>query len=165
MNRHDAQGKVCESAAQVRERIAPRIARGERLVTTNGCFDILHAGHVSCLAHAASLGEILVVGVNADATVRRLKGEGRPLQSEGDRVLVLASLMMVDYAFLFHEEDPRAFVTTLRPHVHVKGGDYPGEIIEGATVEQQGGKVVIVPFVAGRSTTRIVEQLRCPPAP
>lgn len=132
--------------------------QGKTVVTTNGCFDILHAGHVQYLYEAASLGDILVVGVNADATVRKLKGDGRPVQNEQDRSRILAALEMVDCTFIFREDDPRRFLETLKPAVHVKGGDYGAGILEQETVERNGGVVRIVSFLDGRSTTSVLRR-------
>ena len=133
---------------------------GKTLVTTNGCFDIIHAGHIHYLSEAAQCGDILVVGVNCDETVTRLKGKGRPLQNEQDRLNIVAALSMVDHAFVFREDDPRAFLEVLRPDIHVKGGDYRENIIEKKVVEKHGGTVKIVSFLKDRSTTSLVEKMR-----
>jgi rfaE bifunctional protein nucleotidyltransferase chain/domain len=151
---------VYGSARDVGNAVAETRRQGKVLVTTNGCFDILHAGHVHYLSEAALLGDILVVGVNCDKVVRSLKGAGRPLQNEQDRVAIVASLRMVDYAFIFREADPRAFLEILRPDIHVKGGDYTGEIIEKQVVEKFGGKIRIVSYVKDHSTTSLVEKIR-----
>jgi rfaE bifunctional protein nucleotidyltransferase chain/domain len=153
-------GRAFQTAAQVHDAIAPLRAQGKTLVTTNGCFDIIHAGHVQYLAEAAALGDILVVGVNCDDVVARLKGKGRPLQSEQDRISIVASLVMVDCAFIFREDDPREFLEILRPDVHAKGGDYSNNIIEKPVVEKFGGRIHIVSFLAGRSTTSLVRRIR-----
>ena len=135
--------------------------RDERLVFTNGCFDILHRGHVDYLTAARSLGDALVVAVNSDASVRRLKGKGRPLVAQEDRVLVLAALRSVDAVTIFDEDTPRELLAALLPDVLVKGGDYHAdEVVGRAEVEAAGGQVVILPFVAGRSTTAILEKIR-----
>jgi glycerol-3-phosphate cytidylyltransferase len=148
---------------EVRDYFSSLRASGKKLVTTNGCFDILHAGHVRYLNDAKRLGDILVVGVNSDGSVRKLKGPRRPLQGENDRALLIASLRMVDAAFIFREDDPRAFLEILRPDVHVKGGDYGADILEREVVERFGGKIEIVPFVKGYSTTSLVEKIRLKP--
>jgi rfaE bifunctional protein nucleotidyltransferase chain/domain len=140
--------------------LVPLRAQGKTLVTTNGCFDIIHAGHVRYLTEAAALGDLLVVGVNADATVQRLKGPGRPVRNQNDRGLIVAALAMVDASFIFAEGDPRAFLEALKPEVHVKGGDYTADIIERETVERNGGRVEIVSFLKGYSTTAIVKNIR-----
>ena len=157
---HSAERRVFKNVFDVREFLAPLRAQGKRLVTTNGCFDIIHSGHVRYLAEAAGLGDLLVVGVNADETVARLKGPGRPVRREDDRALVVAALGMVDAAFIFREDDPRTFLEALRPDVHVKGGDYTADIIERATVERCGGRVAIVSYVNGYSTTSFVKKIR-----
>jgi rfaE bifunctional protein nucleotidyltransferase chain/domain len=152
--------KVFSSAAEIAARFKPMRDAGKRLVTTNGCFDILHAGHVQYLYQARALGELLVVGINADVVVRKLKGSDRPIQSEADRCFLVSSLEMVDAAFVFSEDDPRAFIEALRPDIHVKGGDYSTDIIERPVVERCGGVVRIVPFMPGRSTTAIIAKLK-----
>jgi len=150
---------VFKDASEVREHIALLRASGKKLVTTNGCFDILHAGHVKYLQEAKDLGDILAVGINSDASVRALKGPARPLQNEDDRLLLIASLRMVDAAFIFRENDPRAFLEILRPDIHVKGGDYGRDLIERHVVESHGGAVKLVSFAKGYSTTSIVEKI------
>jgi rfaE bifunctional protein nucleotidyltransferase chain/domain len=149
-----------QTALEVKSAIAGARGRGKTLVTTNGCFDIIHAGHIQYLSEAAQLGDILVVGVNCDNVVQTLKGSGRPLQNENDRATIVANLSMVDYAFIFREDDPRAFLEILRPDIHVKGGDYSEEIIEKPVVEKYGGKIEIVSFLQGRSTTSLVEKIK-----
>lgn len=135
--------------------------RSQRVVFTNGCFDILHRGHVEYLYAARALGDALVVGVNTDDSVRRLKGEGRPVNRELDRAFVLAGLGCVDAVTLFDEDTPAALIAALLPDVLVKGGDYTPETVVGRdTVEQAGGRVVIIPLVHGHSTTGTLERLR-----
>jgi D-beta-D-heptose 7-phosphate kinase/D-beta-D-heptose 1-phosphate adenosyltransferase len=131
------------------------------LVFTNGCFDLLHPGHVEYLHRARSLGDALVVGLNSDDSVRRLKGAGRPLVGERDRAGVLAGLASVDAVTLFAEDTPRELVAELLPDVLVKGGDYaPAQVVGAKEVEEAGGRVVIVPFVEGYSTTSLVDRIR-----
>ena len=135
---------------------------GHTVAVTNGCFDLLHAGHVTYLEAARQQADLLLVGVNADATVRQLKGEGRPLNSEDDRALVLAALQSVDAVFIFRELDATRLLDTVRPDVYVKGGDYTIDTInqpERRLVERNGGKVVIMPGVPGKSTTALVEKM------
>jgi len=133
--------------------------KGKRIVFTNGCFDILHAGHVRYLRRAAAMGDVLVVGVNGDASVRRLKGEGRPVQGEADRAYLLASLSFVSYVVIFREDTPAALIGKVVPHVLVKGGDWKGKEIVGAGfVRERGGSVRFLPFLAGRSTTAILRR-------
>jgi D-beta-D-heptose 7-phosphate kinase / D-beta-D-heptose 1-phosphate adenosyltransferase len=133
-------------------------ARGGTVVATGGCFDLLHAGHVATLEAARRLGDCLVVCLNSDASVRRLKGEGRPLVSEPDRVRVLEALEVVDAVTVFEEDTPHAVLDALRPDVWVKGGDYAGPALpEAELLAGWGGQVVVVPYLAGRSTTRLVQ--------
>lgn len=148
------------SLLEINRTISALRKEGKTLVTTNGCFDLIHAGHIKYLADAAALGDLLVVGLNSDSSVSRLKGSNRPIQSEYDRALLIWSLKMVDYTFIFHENDPTAFLEILKPDIHVKGGDYlPEQLPEKNIVEKNGGKVVIVPFTAGHSTTSIVRKI------
>lgn len=146
-----------------REEVLERYARPreESLVFTNGCFDLLHAGHVLYLHQARGLGDRLVVGLNSDRSVRRLKGAGRPLVGEKDRALVLASLASVDAVTLFDEGTPAELIGELLPDVLVKGGDYtPEEVVGSEAVRAAGGRVEIVPFVEGRSTTALLQRIR-----
>ena len=152
-----------EQKILTREEATGRFARprDERVVFTNGCFDILHRGHVEYLYAARALGDRLVVGLNTDASVRRLKGPERPLVPEDDRAFVLAGLACVDAVVLFDEDTPAALVENIVPDVLVKGGDYRvEEIVGGDAVRAAGGEVVVIPFVPGRSTTSIVERIR-----
>jgi len=144
-------------------RVAPLFSRlrgeGKRIVFTNGCFDILHAGHAKYLRKAASLGDVLIVGLNGDASVRRLKGERRPIQGETDRAYLLASLACVAYVVIFREDTPARLIERVVPHVLVKGGDWRGKTIVGADfVRARGGSVRTVRFLAGRSTTSILRR-------
>jgi D-beta-D-heptose 7-phosphate kinase/D-beta-D-heptose 1-phosphate adenosyltransferase len=135
--------------------------RNERIVMTNGCFDILHAGHVAYLEEAKSLGDRLIVAVNDDASVRRLKGESRPINSLDDRMLVLAGLAAVDWVVPFPEDTPAELIASVLPDVLVKGGDYrPEEIAGGKEVLENGGEVRVLSFRDGHSTTRIIDKLR-----
>ncbi len=132
-----------------------------RVVFTNGVFDLLHPGHVDLLLGARRLGEALIVGLNADASVRRLKGPGRPVRSEGERAYVLAALASVDAVVLFEEDTPLELIRALAPDVLVKGGDYTETTIVGATdVRARGGAVVVIPLTPGHSTTSTIERLR-----
>ena len=134
---------------------------GKKIVFTNGVFDILHQGHIASLSEAASYGHILIVGVNADASVKRLKGETRPINSEQSRALLIASLVMIDAVLVFEEDTPLHLITNILPDVLVKGGDYTLEQIVGAKeVIANGGEVKIAPIVEGFSTTRIIEKMR-----
>jgi D-beta-D-heptose 7-phosphate kinase/D-beta-D-heptose 1-phosphate adenosyltransferase len=130
---------------------------GKRIVFTNGCFDILHAGHAQYLRRAAALGDVLLVGLNGDASVRRLKGEGRPVQGAADRAYLLASLSCVSYVTIFPEDTPARLIREVVPHVLVKGGDWKGrEIVGSDVVRAHGGTVKTIRFLAGRSTTAIL---------
>ena len=136
-------------------------AAGKTLVFTNGVFDLLHVGHVRYLAAARALGDALVVAINSDRTVRELKGEGRPLVNEHERAEVLAALRQVDYVTVFDDISPRALISELLPDVLVKGGDYGLDEIHGREeVEAAGGRVVSLPFVAGVSTTAIIQKMK-----
>lgn len=153
------EAKILSRAALQEERARLRAA-GRRLVFTNGCFDVLHAGHVAYLAFARAQGDALAVGLNSDASVRRLKGPRRPLNPQADRALVLAALEMVDYVTFFEEDEPAALIRELLPDVLVKGEDW-GHYVSGRdAVEQHGGRVVLAPLVAGRSTTGLIERIR-----
>jgi rfaE bifunctional protein nucleotidyltransferase chain/domain len=137
-------------------------AAGQKVVFTNGCFDLLHPGHIHYLDEARSLGDALVVGVNTDASVKRLgKGPGRPLTPEADRARVLAALACVDRVVLFAEDTPLNLITRLAPDILVKGGDYQlHEIVGRDVVLARGGRVVALPFVPGYSTTGLIDRIR-----
>ena len=142
--------RICRSAREGRQRV----------VFTNGCFDLLHAGHVKYLQKARSFGDLLVLGLNSDASVRRLKGERRPLIGEAERAHILAALDCVDFVVLFGEDTPLKLIKTLKPAVLVKGGDYTPEGVVGKDeVESYGGRVELVEFVDGKSTTNIIEKI------
>jgi glycerol-3-phosphate cytidylyltransferase len=140
---------------------AQELRRGKKLVFTNGVFDILHAGHVGYLAQARKLGDLLIVGLNSDASARLLgKGPARPVNSAEDRAVVLEALRSVDGVVLFEEGTPEQLISQLRPEVHVKGGDYREEDLpEASIVRGYGGRVVILPTLEGRSTTATIEKL------
>jgi D-beta-D-heptose 7-phosphate kinase/D-beta-D-heptose 1-phosphate adenosyltransferase len=134
--------------------------RGQRIVFTNGCFDILHPGHVAYLQQAKMLGDVLIVGINSDASIRRLKGPDRPINALEDRLKVLAALSCIDHLVSFEEDTPHRLIETVRPDVFVKGGDYTREMLgEADLVEQLGGSVKILPFLDGRSTTGIISRI------
>jgi len=131
------------------------------VVFTNGCFELLHRGHVEYLAQARALGDVLVVGLNSDASVRRLKGAGRPLAAEADRAAVVAALRCVDAVTVFDEDTPLELISALLPDVLVKGGDYHlDDIVGREVVEEAGGEVRVLPFVVGYSTTKILDRLK-----
>jgi rfaE bifunctional protein nucleotidyltransferase chain/domain len=142
-------------------RFAPKKRNGKRVVFTNGCFDLLHPGHVKTLEAARALGDVLIVGINSDESVRILKGEGRPVIPEQERAEILASLECVDAVLIFDELTPQKVVAALLPDVLVKGGDWPGNQIVGREeVEAVGGKVVLVDVVPSYSTTDILNKIR-----
>jgi len=135
--------------------------KNKKLVFTNGCFDLLHVGHVRYLQEAKAQGDLLMVAINSDASVKRLKGADRPLQSEADRAEILAALACVDFVSIFTEDTPENVIEAVKPDVLVKGGDWPVEKIVGGTfVQSYGGSVRTLQFVEGRSTTSIVEKMK-----
>jgi D-beta-D-heptose 7-phosphate kinase/D-beta-D-heptose 1-phosphate adenosyltransferase len=147
-----------EELLRVRARLR---AEGRTLVFTNGCFDILHVGHVRYLARARSLGDALLVAINSDRAVRELKGEGRPVVREPERAEMLLALRAVDYVTVFDDLSPRALIAALLPDVLVKGGDYALDQIHGREeVEAAGGRVISLPFVEGASTSGIIERIK-----
>jgi D-beta-D-heptose 7-phosphate kinase/D-beta-D-heptose 1-phosphate adenosyltransferase len=149
-----------QTVPDLAEVLEERRARGERIVFTNGCFDILHVGHARYLARARALGDLLVVGVNSDRSVRALKGPSRPLVAEDDRAELLAHFAAVDYVCIFDEDLPNALIEVVRPAIDVKGGDYDAEKMpETPVVRRYGGEVVILPLEEGRSTTRVVTRV------
>ena len=134
---------------------------GQKIVFTNGCFDILHAGHVRYLNAAKALGDVLIVGLNSDESVRRLKGEGRPVNPAADRAEVLAGLRAVDHVVVFGEATAEELVRQLKPDIYVKGGDYSLETLpEAKIVTGYGGKTILIPMVEGRSTTNVIRRLQ-----
>lgn len=139
--------------------------RGKRVVFTNGCFDLLHPGHVHYLAEARALGDALIVALNSDLSVRRLKGEGRPILNEQERAEVMAALAVVDFVTVFDEDTPRELIAALLPDVLVKGGDWPVEQIVGREeVVAAGGRVLSLPYLKGSSTSDIIQRIRKPQA-
>jgi D-beta-D-heptose 7-phosphate kinase/D-beta-D-heptose 1-phosphate adenosyltransferase len=160
LHEHGQGGRGLLSRSEVRQIAAEVRSRGERLVMTNGCFDILHAGHVAYLEEAKLRGDRLLVAVNDDASVSRLKGSGRPINPLADRMAVLAGLAAVDWVVPFSEDTPEALVSEVLPDVLVKGGDYRPENIAGArSVLARGGTVEVLAFHPGRSTSTIVEAI------
>ena len=138
-----------------------RAAR-RKVVVTNGCFDLLHVGHASYLEAARDCGDLLLVGVNGDSAVRELKGAGRPLNAEADRAAVVAALQSVDAVFVFAEKRATEFLRLAQPDIYVKGGDYTLDTLdpeERRMVEQAGGRIVLIPFVPGKSTTGLMQKL------
>jgi rfaE bifunctional protein nucleotidyltransferase chain/domain len=152
--------KKIKTVLELRPLLAILRASGKKIVFTNGCFDLIHTGHTRYLAKAKSFGDILIVAVNSDSSVRMIKGAKRPINSEADRMETLAALEAVDFVTLFHEPDPYRIISELQPDVLVKGGDWPIEKIIGRdVVEARGGKVINVPYVEGASTTGIIEKI------
>ena len=146
--------------SQLAQHCADLRAAGKRVVFTNGCFDILHRGHVTYLQCARELGDVLVVGLNTDDSVRKLKGPSRPINNEDDRAAVLDALRSVDFVCLFAEETPLELISACLPSVLVKGGDYTPDTVVGADVVQaHGGSVQILQFVEGKSTSSIIEKI------
>ncbi|PID28382.1 MAG: D-glycero-beta-D-manno-heptose 1-phosphate adenylyltransferase [Candidatus Cloacimonadota bacterium] len=153
--------KIFTDKDKLREKIEECVEKGQRIVFTNGCFDILHFGHVSYLEKAKSEGDCLVVGVNSDSSVKRLKGENRPVNHEDDRTAVLAALESVSYVIIFKEDTPIDLIKLIKPDVLVKGGDWkPEEIVGSDFVSACGGKVKTIKFEDGRSTTNVIERIR-----
>jgi D-glycero-beta-D-manno-heptose 1-phosphate adenylyltransferase len=146
--------------SEAKDILLEKRAKKKKVVFTNGCFDILHVGHVNYLQQAKELGDFLVIGLNSDKSVKKLKGPERPINSEKDRALVLSCLEMVDLVVIFEEDTPIETLEILKPSIHVKGGDYVAEELpEYKTVTNNGGKVEIVKFVAGYSTTSVIDRL------
>lgn len=135
--------------------------KNKKVVFTNGCFDILHRGHVSYLNEAKSLGDILVVGLNSDVSVKRLKGESRPVNKENDRKFVLENLKSIDFVFIFEEDTPLNLINKIQPNILVKGGDWsPEQIVGSKEVLERGGEVHSLKFIDGHSTTSTIEKIQ-----
>lgn len=146
---------------EIESSLASLRAQGKKIVFTNGCFDLLHVGHVRYLQEARSLGDALVVGVNSDDSVKRLKGPTRPVQTEADRAEILAALAAVDFTVIFTEDTPENLIKRVHPDVLVKGGDWKIDQIVGAPfVLSYGGQVMSLQFVDGKSTTKIIEKTK-----
>ena len=153
-------GKIL-SIDELRKERARLRAEGKRLVFTNGCFDILHVGHVRYLQSARELGDALLVAINSDAAVRELKGAGRPVMNEQERAELLAALSAVDYVTVFDDISPRSLIADVLPDVLVKGGDYKLNEIHGREeVERAGGRVISLPFIEGASTSSVIERIK-----
>jgi D-beta-D-heptose 7-phosphate kinase/D-beta-D-heptose 1-phosphate adenosyltransferase len=149
--------KGLKELVRIRRRLK---SQAKKVVFTNGCFDVLHRGHIECLKKAKSCGDVLVAGLNSDSSVRKIKGEKRPILSQGDRAEILASLEMVDYVLIFNEETPQKLIAHLVPDVLVKGGDYrKDEIVGRDVVESAGGQVIRVKQIPGRSTRNIIRKI------
>lgn len=145
---------------QLLDIIADLKKQNKTIITTNGCFDIIHAGHVRYLREAKELGDVLVVLLNSDASVQRLKGPTRPLNHEDDRAEVMAALKAVDYVVIFEEDTPINMLAQIKPDIHIKGGDYTEDTLpETKIVREGGGKIQFIKFVEGRSTTNIINKI------
>jgi D-glycero-beta-D-manno-heptose 1-phosphate adenylyltransferase len=150
-----------KSLDELKVLIAAEKTYGKIVVFTNGCFDLLHRGHIHLLREAKALGNLLVVAINSDRSVKMIKGPARPIVSETDRLELIAALEMVNYVLLFDEPDPYNIISILRPHILVKGGDWSAaEVVGGDVVQRNGGKVVVVPYLKGFSTTEIIAKIR-----
>ena len=151
------------AAIRSRDSIGQEVRRlqssGKRIVFTNGCFDILHPGHIDLLTRARQLGDALVVAINSDSSVRRLKGSSRPIFPEDERAEILSALEVVDYVCMFDEDTPRETILTIHPDVLVKGADWVANIVGQREVEAWGGRVEALPLVAGQSTTGVIERV------
>lgn len=153
--------KIAYTAKEAENTLSLWRFKDDKIVFTNGCFDILHRGHIEYLAKAASLGTKLVIGLNTDASVKRLKGDSRPINDENARALLLASLVFVDKVILFDTDTPRDLIDFVQPDVLVKGGDYKPEEIAGYDiVKAKGGEIVTLDFVEGYSTTSLIEKMK-----
>ena len=145
----------------IKNELQPLQQQGKKIVFTNGCFDILHAGHVDIFQQARNLGDALVVAVNSDISIKKIKGEKRPVVPQAQRMQVLAALEAIDYVVVFEEENPLKIIKELQPDILVKGGDWPVETIVGREiVEKKGGKVLSIPLMEGISTTNIIEEVK-----
>jgi D-beta-D-heptose 7-phosphate kinase/D-beta-D-heptose 1-phosphate adenosyltransferase len=149
----------------LREELAKQVCRwkllGRKIVFTNGCFDILHKGHLELLTQAAAMGDVLIVGINADDSVRRLKGDERPVNDEKFRAMLLASLTIIDAVCIFPEDTPLSLIQTILPDFLVKGGDYdPATVVGAVDVLKNRGEVLIIPLVSGYSTSNIIQKIR-----
>ena len=152
--------KKIKSPNQLKKILGVLKRQGKKIVFTNGCFDILHVGHIRYLSQARKLGDTLVVGLNTDRSVRTIKGEKRPIVCENERAEVLSALKVVDYVVLFDEPDPLALIKALKPSLLVKGADWPEDKITGGNViKQSGGRVVRIPMVPGSSSTNLIEKI------
>ena len=153
-------GTKVKSLSALKKTISLLKKKGKKIVFTNGCFDLVHYGHVMYLERAKSNGDILVVGVNSDASVKRIKGDSRPLVNQSDRVKVVAALACVDYVVIFNEDTPLDLISSLKPHILIKGADWAKQDIVGADiVKSHGGKVLTIKLAEGRSTTNLIRKI------
>ena len=154
------QGKIA-TVEELKAVVAAAKSQEKKVVFTNGCFDILHAGHLHLLREAKRLGDILIVALNGDGSVKKIKGPQRPLLPQAERAELIASLEMVDYVTIFDETEPYNLIMELKPDVLAKGGDWPQDkIVGGHVVEKNGGRVAVIPYLKGHSTTDIIERMR-----
>lgn len=153
--------KVIKDISLLKEKLLEEKKKNKKIVFTNGCFDLIHKGHIILLKKAKSEGDLLVVAINSDDSIRKLKGENRPIFPEDERAEILAAFKMVDFVTIFNEENPHKIISELKPDVLVKGGDWTVETVIGRDiVEASGGRVVIVPQVKGYSTSKIIEKVK-----
>lgn len=147
--------------SQIQEYISPLKNQGKKIVSTNGCFDILHIGHTRCLQASKELGDVLVVYLNSDASIKRLKGNTRPINNQQDRAEIIASLECVDFVIIFEEDTPCQLIELVKPDIHTKGGDYNKETLpETKIIQENGGDLVFINFVEGKSTTKTIEKMK-----
>ena len=160
MKKSDSLKERVFTTDEIKKEVKRLRLKSKTIAFTNGVFDILHEGHIAVLASAASFADVLIVGVNSDASVKRLKGDSRPVNHENSRALIIASLIMVDTVVIFNEETPAELIKIIQPDVLVKGGDYKIETIVGANeVLANGGRVEVIPLKQGFSTTGIIEKI------
>ena len=149
-----------KNISELKKIIAELKAKGKKIVTTNGVFDILHIGHIRYLQEAKKLGDILIVAINSDTSTKKLKGPKRPLNNENDRAEALAALECIDYVTIFNEENPIKILGIIKPNIHAKGGDYNiSQIIEKGMVEKNNGKIILIPKIKGYSTTDFINKI------
>jgi rfaE bifunctional protein nucleotidyltransferase chain/domain len=149
--------KTCDALTEIRTKL---LQQNKTLVFTNGCFDILHRGHVEYLQQSRKMGDVLIIGLNSDDSVTRLKGKGRPLMPQEDRAYLLAAFAAVDYVCIFEEDTPAELIRAIQPDILIKGGDYQiHEIVGREVVEGRGGKVVTIPLVPNRSTSDVIRKI------
>ena len=152
--------KKIQAVSQLKKIAGTLKRQGKKIVFTNGCFDILHVGHIRYLTQARKMGDLLIVGLNTDRSVRMIKGDKRPIVSEKERAEVLAAIEIVDYVVLFDEPDPLRLIAALKPDILVKGADWSkDEIVGREVVEKAGGKVARIPLVPGSSSTNVIEKI------
>tara|TARA_Y100000310_G_C20640174_1_gene793460 strand:- start:721 stop:1209 length:489 start_codon:yes stop_codon:yes gene_type:complete len=154
------ENKIIKTLNELKDLVEDLKKQNKKIVTTNGVFDIIHIGHIRYLKEAKKFGDVLIVGINSDASVKRIKDPRRPLYGENDRAEALAELGCVDYVIIFNEDTPIIFLGAIKPNVHVKGGDYNmNQIIEKDVVEANNGEVKLIPEIAGYSTTNLIKEI------